>query len=106
MAKIPATKIIDEALFEEYITDEEWWDYVNELANNDWSDFDEHPWAWYMERDIRTRDGWYELTIRPDHKNLTVAHWLTENGAEFKYDKNSFLIKDSKHATIVAMRWC
>jgi hypothetical protein len=109
MKKIPLSKIltpkIRDRLAEENDWPDEWWDYVNELEYEENSNTHEHPWSWYMEQDIRTREGWTLVNINPIHKNITVAHWLKENNVEFKYDRTAFLIKDSKYATMVILKY-
>jgi hypothetical protein len=105
MAKIPAAKIIEDALSEEFVDDYEYWDYVNSLERTDWSTFDEHPWAWYMERDNRLGEGWHLVTINPMHKDATVIYYLKSLGAKFKHSGNEFLIKDEKDATLVALKY-
>lgn len=105
MAKIPATKIIEDALQEEFVNDYEWWDYANSLERTDWSTFDEHPWQWYMEKNLHLSEGWYLVTINPMHKDVTVIYWLKSQKAKFKYSKREFLIEDSQIAMMVALKW-
>lgn len=105
MAKIPATKIIEDALQEEFVNDYEWWDYANSLEQSDWTDWDEHPWQWYMEKNLRLIEGWYLVTINPMHKDVTVIYWLKSQKAKFKYSKREFLIEDSQIAMMVALKW-
>jgi hypothetical protein len=62
-------------------------------------------WNWYMSVDRYKLQGWTHLVISSDHKNKTVANWLTDLGAEFKYEGPEFLINDSEIATMVALRW-
>ena len=54
------TRIIEDTIREEFPSDEEWWDYVNSLEQSDWTDWDEHPWEWYMNRDKCKHEGWAE----------------------------------------------
>ena len=105
MAKIPATKIIEDALQEEFVNDYEWWDYANSLEQSDWTDYDEHPWQWYMERNVRLSEGWHYVKISPAHKDVTVIYWLKSQKAKFKYSKREFLIEDSQIAMMVALKW-
>jgi len=104
MSKVPMNQALEH--LDQY-DQEIWYDYMGEREDH-WDSVHagEMSWQWYMERDIRVREGWTYLTIHPDHKDVTVANWLKAQGAEFKYERNHFLIQDSKYATIVAMRWC
>jgi hypothetical protein len=103
MSKVPRNQAYEH--LEQY--EEEMWNDIDWPNSIFWDDESgEMSWQWYMERDIRVREGWTYLTIHPDHKDITVANWLKAQGAEFKYERNHFLIQDSKYATIVAMRWC
>jgi hypothetical protein len=105
MAKIPSTKIIEDALSEEFVDDYEYWDYVNSLEGNDWTNWDEHPWQWYMERDQRLSEGWHYVKINPAHKDVTVIYYLKSLDAKFKHSRNDFLIKDEKDAIMVALKY-
>jgi hypothetical protein len=104
MSKNP-TKIIEDALNEEFETNEEWWDYVNSMHQNDWTDYDEQPWTWYMERDMRKHEGWSLVTISPIHKDVTVIYWLKSQKAKFKHSKNEFLIQDPQIAMMAALQY-
>lgn len=105
MAKLPAKKIIEDALQEEFVNDYEWWDYANSLEQSDWSTFDEHPWQWYMECDVRLSEGWHYVKISSAHKDVTVIYYLKSLGAKFKHSKHEFLIKDEKDAMLVALKY-
>lgn len=98
-------QLINNAIREEFETDEEWWDYISSMHQNDWTDYDEQPWTWYMERDIRKHEGWHHVTINPIHKDVTVIYWLKSQNAVFKHSKNEFLIKDEKDAIMVALKY-
>ncbi len=102
MAKI-IPKIIDQELSDTY--DYEWEDYIWSIEQNDWADYDEHPWAWYMERSVRLSDGWHLVTISPNHKDVTVIYYLKSLNAKFKHSKNEFLIKEEKDAIMVALKF-
>lgn len=102
MAKVKP-KILDQELTNTY--DVEWEDYLFSLEQNDWADYDEHPWAWYMEKSVRLGDGWYLVTISPNHKDVTVIYYLKSVDAKFKHSKNEFLIKDEKDAIMVALKY-
>ena len=86
-------------------TSKEWWDYVNSMHPNDWTDYDEQPWTWYMERDQRLKEGWHYVKINPAHKDVTVIYYLKSLDAKFKHSKNEFLIKDEKDAIMVALKY-
>jgi hypothetical protein len=49
--------------------------------------------------------GWAHVVISSDHKNLTVANWLSDNNVEFKYEAQEFLINNPEMATMVTLRW-
>ena len=102
--KIPKNIALDQ-LNEEDIWSDEWEDYVYHNQQNDWTDYDEQPWAWYMERDIRTREGWHLVKISPDHKDVTVIYYLKSVGAKFKHSRNEFLIEDHQHAMMVTLKY-
>ena len=100
MPKLPINKLdMDEAW------PDDWWEYLAEVENSDWSDYDQHPWQWYPTREALLKQGWTSVTINKKHKNVTVANWLGQMGAEFKYDWTEFLIKDSKYATLVILKY-
>jgi len=105
-SKIMTPKVVDK-LAEENDWPEDWWEYITaiEEAEQDWSTYDTYPWTWYMEIDIRKREGWSLMTINPIYKNITVANWLTSIGAVFKYQEDQFLIQDTKDATIAILKW-
>ena len=102
MAKI-IPKIIDQELSDVY--DYEWEDYIFATEQNDWTDWDDHPWEWYMEKMKLLGDGWYHVTINPDHKNVTVIYYLKSVGAKFKHSRNEFLIEDHQHAMMVTLKY-
>jgi hypothetical protein len=58
-----------------------------------------------MEKSIRTREGWYHITINPIHKDVTVIYYLKSQNAKFKHSRNEFLIKDEKDAIMVALKF-
>ena len=47
--KIPKNIALDK-LSEEDIWSDEWEECVHRSQQNDWSEYDEHPWVWYMEK--------------------------------------------------------
>ena len=98
-------RIIEDTIQEEFMNDGEWWDYVNSLEQSDWSDYDEHPWAWYMERDKCKHEGWTLVIVSRDHKDVTGIYYLKSLGAKFKHSKNEFLIKEQEHAIMVALKY-
>lgn len=102
--KIPKNIALDQ-LNEEDIWSDEWEDYVYHNQQNDWTDYDEQPWAWYMERDIRTREGWHLVKISPDHKDVTVIYYLKSVDAKFKHSRNEFLIENHQHAMMVTLKY-
>ena len=104
MSKIPKNIALAK-LAEEDIWSDEWEDYVHSIHQNDWTDWDEQPWNWYMERDIRTREGWHHVTINPNHKNVTVIYYLKSVDAKFKCSRNEFLIEDHQHAMMVTLKY-
>jgi len=104
MAKIHNTVALDK-LSEENIWSEEWEDYVFNMHQNDWTDYDDHPWSWYMEKSIRLGEGWHLVKISPDHKDVTVIYYLKSVDAKFKCSRNEFLIKDEKDAIMVALKF-
>ena len=104
MSKIPKNIALAK-LAEEDIWSDEWEDYVHNIQQNDWADYDEHPWAWYMERDQRKREGWYHVCVNPIHKNVTVIYWLKSQNAIFKNSRNEFLIKDSQIAMMATLQY-
>lgn len=102
--KIPKEQALGQ-LYEENIWSEEWEDYIHNVHQNDWSDWDEHPWAWYMEKSVRLGDGWHLVTINPNHKDVTVIYWLKSQNAKFKHSKHEFLIEDAQIAMMAALKW-
>ena len=98
-------KILEDQLREEGMYDSVWGDYISTMAQGDWTDWTEHPWEWYMERDIRTREGWHLVTVSPNHKDVTVIYYLKSQNAKFKHSRNEFLIKDEKDAIMVALKF-
>lgn len=104
MSKVPKTQALAQ-LHEEDIWSDEWEDCVYRSQQNDWSDYDEHPWVWYMEKSIRTGEGWHHVTINPDHKDVTVIYYLKSVGAKFKHSRNEFLIEDHQHAMMVTLKY-
>lgn len=104
MSKV-VPKMIEDQLREEFMNDGEWWDYIDKIERNDWSDYDEHPWTWYMERDQRLHEGWQLVKINPMHKDVTVIYYLKSLKAKFKHSKNEFLIEDHQHAMMVTLKY-
>jgi hypothetical protein len=102
--KLPKNIALDQ-LHEEDIWSDEWEDYIHNMHQRDWADYDEHPWAWYMERDIRLHEGWHHVTVSPDHKDVTVIYYLKSQKAKFKHSKNEFLIQDEQCAIMVALKF-
>lgn len=102
--KIPKEQALAQ-LNEEDIWSEEWEDYVFSMHQNDWTDYVEHPWTWYMEKSIRLGEGWHLVSVNPIHKDVTVIYWLKSQNAKFKHSKNEFLIFDSQLAMMAALKW-
>jgi hypothetical protein len=102
MAKIPP-KTIEQHLDDIY--PQIWEEYIFRAENNDWADYDEHPWQWYMEMSTRLSEGWHYVKINPKHKDVTVMYYLRSVDAKFKHSKNEFLIKDEKDAIMVALKY-
>lgn len=86
------------------IYDPEVWEF-GYVGHSDWTDWDQHPWEWYVERDARLSEGWHLVTINASHKDVTVIYYLKSLEAKFKYSGNEFLIKDGKDATMVALKY-
>lgn len=97
--------ILDQELSDQ--DDWEWQELIQDMHQSDWweTNSDHQHWSWYMERHNRLEEGWTLIIINPDHKNITVAHWLKQQGVEFEYCNNEFLIQDSRYATLVAIKW-
>lgn len=75
---------------------------------HDYEDNRELSWMWYLEADeLQVNEGWKYVVHHPMHKNATVGHWIEETfpGAEFKYERNHFLIKDAEVATMVTLKF-
>ena len=104
MSKVPKNQTLAQ-LHEEDIWSEEWEDYIFHMHQHDWTDYDSQPWNWYMERDIRTREGWQLVTINPQHKDVTVIYWLKSQNAKFKHSKHEFLIEDPQIAMMAALKF-
>ena len=102
MAKV-IPQIIDQEI--SGLDDWEWEEYIHGMHQSDWTNWDEHPWAWYMERDVRLSEGWHHVKISPAHKDVTVIYYLKSLGAVFKHSGNEFLIKDEKDAIMVALKY-
>jgi len=102
--KIPKNIALDQ-LHEEDIWSDEWEDYVYHNQQNDWTDYDDQPWAWYMECNLRTREGWQLVTINPNHKDVTVIYWLKSQDTKFKYSKYQFLIEKAEVATMTTLKF-
>lgn len=102
MAKLPP-KLVEQELSSP--REDEWWEFTYDLEQRDWSNWDQHPWEWYMEVSIRRDEGWYHIKINPSYKYQTVVNWLKEQGAVYKHSQDEFLIKDSNVATMVALKW-
>ena len=102
--KIPKQVVIDEI-----ISDDLWDMDLEEMILADLShEFNEdmnRSWRWYMMIDRYKSQGWAHIVISSDHKNKTVANWLTENKVEFQYEGQEFLINDAKMATITALKF-
>jgi hypothetical protein len=98
-------KILEDQLREEGMYDSVWEDYISTMSQGDWTDWTEHPWEWYMERDIRIREGWHLVTVSPMHKDVTVIYYLKSQKAKFKHSKNEFLIQDEQCAIMVALKY-
>ena len=101
MSKVPL-RTIDPFEEEQAAEDYQEWHRNN---RHDWSNWDEHPWEWYMEKSIRITEGWIHIATNPKHKDVTVIHWLKSQDALFKYSKNEFLIKDEMCATMLALKF-
>ena len=104
MSKVPKQAVIDE------ITSDDFWEMDLEeeiIAGMDYELREEinRTWHWYMLVETYKPQGWAHVIISTDHKNQTVANWLTDNNVEFKYEAQEFLINDSEIATMVALRW-
>lgn len=107
MSKIPKSVVVDE------IVESDIWDWEHTdlqktiLADlgREFQDSMDRSWHWYVRVDRYKLQGWSHITINSDHKNLTVANWLTANNAEFYYEGQEFLIKESDVAIITALRW-
>ena len=104
MKKIP-TPNVQEILAQEDIWSDEWADYVHSMHPDNWTDWDEHPWAWYMEKSTRKEQGWHIVSVNPKHKDVTVIYWLKSQHAKFKHSGTEFLIEDSKIATMAILKW-
>lgn len=104
MSKLPNNTALDQ-LHEEDIWSEDWEDYVFNMHQNDWTDYDEQPWTWYMERDVRLKEGWHLITVGRQHKDVTVIYWLKSQKAKFKHSQHEFLIEDAQIALMAALRW-
>ena len=105
MSKVPLHTVDEEPFDHEddMWPDADWDDYL--LGTHDWSNWDEHPWEWYMEKNIRITEGWIHIATNPTHKDVTVIYWLKSQDALFKYSKNEFLIKDEICATMLALKF-
>jgi hypothetical protein len=107
--KIPKPVVEEEIAHTDIWTDDEtaWW--YDEYKEDYWDGVaaGEMSWQWYMEVSIRYREGWRHVIINDSHKNITVKNWLEENysGCEYKNERNHFLFKDHKVATMVALKW-
>lgn len=82
-------------------------DFIYEYMNHhsDWSDYDEHPWEWYMEVSIRKSEGWQQIKISLEYKSAAVINWLKGQGAVYKNSLDEFLIKDPKIATLMRLKY-
>ena len=82
-------------------------DFIYEYMNHhiDWSDYDEHPWEWYMEVSIRKSEGWHQIKISPAYKSVAVIVWLKSQGAVYKNSRDEFLIQDPKIATLMRLKY-
>jgi len=109
MTKIPKNQIT------QVIIDEDIWHEDNEAEwyifnrNPNWDDVvgENMSWQWYMERDIRVREGWAYVVIHPNHKVETAMNWLKEHYPDcaVKTEWQHMLISDSEAATMVALQW-
>lgn len=102
MAKIPP-QIVEQELTSP--REDEWWDFANDLEQRDWSNWDRHPWSWYMELSIRKSEGWFHIKVNPIYKHAEVIHWLNEQEAVYRTSQHEFLIKDSQVATMATLKW-
>lgn len=82
-----------------------WWEFAHDLEQRDWSNWDKHPWSWYMELSVRRDEGWYHIKINPAYKYQTVVNWLKEQDAVYKYSHDEFLIEDPQIAMMVVLKW-
>ena len=62
-------------------------------------------WKWYMK--LKQNKEWTTVVVGPDHKNITVVNWLTQEypEAKFEYERNHFLIEEHDIAMMVALKW-
>lgn len=85
------------------------WDDIDEEWDlyHDYEDNRDLSWMWYLEADELQVEGWKYVVHHPNHKNVTVGHWIEEAfpGAEFKYERNHFLIKDAEVATMMTLKF-
>ena len=102
MSKVPLHTVDP---FEDSSWTDEYWDWLADVERRDWTDWDEHPWQWYIEKVTWQKEGWIRVTINPKHKNVTVIYWLKSQKAIFKNSNNEFLIKDERDAIMVALKY-
>ena len=109
MSKVPVHQVLQEQIDSDIWSADDviWWH--NEYSEDYWDGVHsgEMSWQWYMERDIRLREGWKYVVIDPNHKNVTVINWIKENYPDCKYknEDNHFLIEQAEVATMVALKW-
>lgn len=101
MAKIPPYILPNALDNHDYLIEEEY--MINH--HTDWTNFDDHPWQWYMEVSIRKSEGWFHIKVNPMYKHAAVIHWLNEQEAVYRTSQLEFLIKDPQVATMASLKW-
>jgi hypothetical protein len=102
MSKVPLHTVDP---FEDHGWTDEYWDWISEIEASDWSNWDEHPWQWYIEKATWQKEGWILVILNPKHKNVTAIYWLKSQKAKFKTSNNEFLLKDGMCATLFILKF-